>query len=121
MLQGMDEATARRRAQDEMDCNPRPGAGLGTHAHDVSASSSDFASFRSSVSNPSVNRPVKRSKQIASLLRFALVAPEAREAHGGAEFARLCWLLTRDGEGVLEMLFSLPHIRLRPQKAATSR
>ena len=23
MLQGMDEATARRRAQDEMDCNPR--------------------------------------------------------------------------------------------------
>jgi len=23
MLQGMDEATARRRAQDEMDCDPR--------------------------------------------------------------------------------------------------
>ena len=29
---------------------------------------------------------VDRSEQVASLLRLALVAPEAREAHGGAEF-----------------------------------
>ena len=33
-------------------------------------------------SEPAVNR----SEQFASLLRLALVTPEAREAHGGAEF-----------------------------------
>ena len=30
--------------------------------------------------------PVDRSEQFARLLRLALVAPKAREAHGGAEF-----------------------------------
>ena len=34
--------------------------------------------------------PVNRSEQFASLLRLALVAPEARKAYCGAEFPELC-------------------------------
>jgi hypothetical protein len=41
---------------------------------------------------------VNRSEQFASLLRLALVTPEAREAHGGAEFPGFCLLLARDSE-----------------------
>src|SRR6476646_8811294 len=37
---------------------------------------------------------VNRSKQFARLLRLTLVAPEASEAHGGAEFPGLCLLGT---------------------------
>jgi len=40
---------------------------------------------------------VDRSQQFARLLHLALVAPEACEAHCGAEFPRLCLLLTRYG------------------------
>ena len=47
--------------------------------------------------------PVHGSQQVARLLHLALVAPEARELHGGAEFPRLGLLLTRDGEGALEI------------------
>ena len=39
---------------------------------------------------------VDRSKQFARLLRLALVAPEAREAHGCAEFPGFCLLHSRD-------------------------
>jgi hypothetical protein len=39
--------------------------------------------------------PVNRSQQFASLLRLALVTPEAREAHGGAEFPGFGLLLAR--------------------------
>ena len=37
--------------------------------------------------------PVNRSKQFTRLLHLALVAPEARETHSGAEFKRLGLLL----------------------------
>jgi hypothetical protein len=46
-----------------------------------------------------------QSKQFASLLRPSLVAPEPREAHGGAEFPGFCLLLARDRDRPLEILF----------------
>jgi hypothetical protein len=49
----------------------------------ANSSSSAFASFRSRVSNPSVNQAVDRSQQFASLLLLALVTPEASEAYCG--------------------------------------
>ena len=53
------------------------------------------------LSEPAVNR----SQQFASLLRLALVAPEACEAHCGAKFPGLGLLLARDGERALEISF----------------
>ena len=55
---------------------------------------------------------VDRSQQFASLLHLALVAPEAREAHGGAEFQGFGLLLAGDGESALEIGFCLRCIRL---------
>jgi len=45
-------------------------------------------------------------------MRLALVAPEAREAHGGAEFPGFRLLLARDREGTVEIRFRLLGIRL---------
>ena len=42
--------------------------------------------------------PVNRSQELARLLHLALVAPEACEAHGGAEFPGFGLLLPCDGE-----------------------
>ena len=56
---------------------------------------------------------VHRSEQFARLLHFALVAPEAREAHGCAEFPRLCLLLTRGRDRTLEMRLHFSEIRTR--------
>ena len=59
---------------------------------------------------------VDRSKQFARLLHLALVAPEACEAHGGAEFPGFCLLLTSDSERALKISFSFLGIRLlRPE------
>ena len=60
--------------------------------------------------------PVNRSQQFARLLHLALVAPEAREAHGGAEFPGFGLLLAGDRERALEIRFRFRRIRL----AATS-
>src|SRR6476619_2377622 len=49
--------------------------------------------------------PVNRSKQFARFLHLALVAPEEREANGGAEFPRFCLLLTRDSKCAIKILF----------------
>src|ERR1700731_974605 len=49
--------------------------------------------------------PIHRSQQFARLLHLALVAPEACEAHGGAEFPGFCLLLTRDSKCAIKMLF----------------
>src|SRR5262245_46795514 len=57
--------------------------------------------------------PVNRSKQFARLMHPALVAPEAREAHGGAEFPGLGLLFASDSKGKGEMLFPLLLIRHR--------
>jgi hypothetical protein len=48
-----------------------------------------------------------------SLLRFALITPETREAHCGAEFPRLGLLLTRNTECALEILFGFRRTSLR--------
>ena len=47
------------------------------------------------------------------MLHLALVAPEAREAHGGAEFPGFGLLLTSNGEGELEIVFSRQRIGFR--------
>ena len=46
-----------------------------------SSSSNAFASFRSSVSKPSVNEQSTGSKQFAGLVALALIAPQPRHAH----------------------------------------
>ena len=56
---------------------------------------------------------VHRSQQFAGLLLLALVAPEACEAHGGAEFPGLCLLLTSDCECAVKIPFSFRRIGLR--------
>jgi hypothetical protein len=45
------------------------------------------------------------------LLHLALVAPEACEAHGGAEFPGLGLLLARDSECAIKILFCFFRIR----------
>jgi hypothetical protein len=54
--------------------------------------------------------PVNRSEQFASLLLLALVTPEARKAHGGAEFPGFGLLLTRNGQGALKIILSFGRI-----------
>jgi hypothetical protein len=56
---------------------------------------------------------VDGSKKFARLLHPALVAPEAREAHCGAQFPRFCLLLTGDGQSALEILIRFCRIPLR--------
>jgi hypothetical protein len=56
--------------------------------------------------------PVNRRHQFARLLHLALVAPEAREAHCGAEFPGLGLLLAGDGEGTSEIRLCLRCITL---------
>jgi hypothetical protein len=46
------------------------------------------------------------------LLRLALITPEARKAHGGAQFPRFGVLFTRNGEGAIKTLFRLQGIAL---------
>jgi hypothetical protein len=55
--------------------------------------------------------PVHRSQQFARLLHLALRAPEACEAHGGAEFPGFGLLLTSDCESALEMGFRVRSTR----------
>jgi hypothetical protein len=57
--------------------------------------------------------PVNRSQQFARFAHLALVAPEAGEAHGGAEFPGLGLLLTGAQEGALEVRFGLRSVSLR--------
>jgi hypothetical protein len=52
----------------------------------ANSSSNAFASFKSRVSNPFGEPAVDRSEKLASLIPLALVAPEPRHAHRGAEF-----------------------------------
>ena len=56
---------------------------------------------------------VDRSEQFSSLLRFPLITPEPRHAHGGAEFPGFGLLLTCNRERTLEMSFSFRGVRLR--------
>ena len=52
-----------------------------TNRYDANSSSNAFASFRSRVSNPSVNQPQTESEQFARLVHVAPAAPAPREAH----------------------------------------
>ena len=60
-------------------------------------------------SEPAVNR----SEQFARLLHLALVAPEPRDAHCGAEFPGLGLLVTRDCESALEIDLRFRSVLLR--------
>ena len=55
---------------------------------------------------------VDRREKLASLLPLALLAPQPRHAHCGAEFPGLRLLPTGDGERTLEMLSCLSGILL---------
>ena len=69
-------------------------SGWRRRAHAANSSSSAFASFRSSASKPFGEPAVDRSETPASLIALALIAPEPRHAHCGAEFPGLGLLLT---------------------------
>src|SRR5262249_32008373 len=56
---------------------------------------------------------VERSKKIAGLIPPALIAPQPRHAHRGAQFPGLRLLLPRNRERALEILFRSRRIRLR--------
>jgi hypothetical protein len=70
---------------------------------DANSSSNVLASFKSTVSNPSVNHQYTGANKFARLLHLALRAPEACEAHGSAEFPGFSLLLTSDRECMLEI------------------
>ncbi len=55
--------------------------------------------------------PVNRSQQFVCLLQLALVAPEAGEAHCGAEFPGFGLLLAGDPKRTLEISFPFRRIR----------
>jgi hypothetical protein len=46
---------------------------------------------------------IDRSEKVASLIPLALIAPEPRHAHRGAQLPGLCLLLTGDGESTFEV------------------
>jgi hypothetical protein len=50
-------------------------------------------------------------------LHLALVAPEPCEAHGGAEFSGLSFLLAGDGGRALEVRFCFSHILFWPPES----
>jgi len=85
---------------------PRKNKSTLSQVYAANSSSNFFASFRSSVSKPSVNQTVNRSEQFARLLRLPLVAPEPRHAHCCAELPGLCLLLAGYCEGALEIRFA---------------
>jgi hypothetical protein len=60
---------------------------------------------------------IDRSEQITSLIPLALIAPEPRHAHCGAQFPGLCLLRTRHGASALEINFRFRRIRRRRFKS----
>ena len=64
-------------------------------------------SRRSVSSSYDANSSSNAFEQFARLLHLALVAPEAREAHGGAEFPRLGLLLACESECALEIVYDV--------------
>ena len=56
---------------------------------------------------------VDRSEKLAGLIPLALIAPEPRHAHCGAQLPGLCLLLTRYRERALEIRFRFCRIWLR--------
>ena len=78
--------------------------------YEANSSSSAFASFKIARVEAFRKPAVNRSEQFARLLHLALVAPEACEAHCGAEFPGLCLLLAGDRECALEVRFRFRRI-----------
>ena len=77
----------------------------GSPARDVlarrsSCSSSDFASLKSAVSNPSVNPIVDRGEQRVRLAHFPRVRPQPTQARRRAQLQRLCPLALRNPDGL---------------------
>ena len=68
-----------------------------------------LASLRSAVSKPSVNQRVDRGEQGGRLLRPALLAAQAGEAHGAAQFPGLRVLPARDVDALLDGRLGLAH------------
>src|SRR5262249_60111119 len=60
--------------------------------------------------------PVNRSQQFARLLQLALVAPEAREAHGGAKLQKLRLLRACNRKRLAESGFSRLSVVVRASK-----
>jgi hypothetical protein len=59
-----------------------------------------------------VNHPYTGASNSRACCTFALVTPEAREAHGGAQFPGFCLLLTGHGERSIKIALRFHCIRL---------
>ena len=71
----------------------------------ANSSSNAFASFRSRVSNPSVNQPYTGAR--SSRRHPALVAPEAGHTHRRTQLPGFCLLLTSYCESTIKIRFCL--------------
>src|SRR5882672_12589441 len=56
---------------------------------------------------------VDGDEKVMCRLPFALIAQEPRQAHGRAQFPRLCLLCSRNGQGMLEIRLRFRHVSLR--------
>src|ERR1700730_7408061 len=52
-------------------------------------------------------------EKVTCRLPFSLIAQEPRQAHGRAQFPRLCLLCSRNGQGMLEIRLGFRHVPLR--------
>src|SRR6516164_9371331 len=79
--------------------------GISRSRSQVSWSSSFFASFRSAVSNPSVNQPYAGARTSRAFGSPPPFAPQPGKAHRGAQLVRLRLLRSRDAQRFLEGVF----------------
>jgi hypothetical protein len=56
---------------------------------------------------------VDRGEKVTCRLPFSLIAQEPRQAHGRAQFPRLCLLCARKAQGMLEIRLRFRHVPLR--------
>jgi len=56
---------------------------------------------------------VDGDEKVTCRLPFSLIAQESRQAHGRAQFPRLCLLCSRNGQGMLEMRLRFRNISQR--------
>ncbi len=62
---------------------------------------------------------VDGDEKVTCRLPFSLIAQEPHQAHGRAQFPRLCLLCSRNGQGMLEIRLRFRHVDLSAISPAT--